>query len=74
MSDSPRGTRWLVATETTPDDTGKVTVHVLRAGQPVCGFSTDFPRDWPTGHYWVSARNLGRVNCEGCLARAVGED
>ena len=28
------------------------TIHLLRAGKPLCGFSNDFPRDWPPGNKW----------------------
>ena len=28
------------------------TIHLLRAGKPLCGFSDDFPRDWPAGNKW----------------------
>jgi len=46
-------------------------VHVLVAGRPKCGFTTDLPKDWPVGHIWVAPAWLGdigdpAVTCEGC--------
>lgn len=28
------------------------TVHLLRGGKPLCGFSNDYPRDWPSNNKW----------------------
>jgi hypothetical protein len=45
------------------------TVHILKTGLPLCGFSKLVPREWPTGHYWVSIQDparFRRVNCTGC--------
>ena len=41
-------------------------VHVLVAGRPKCGFTTDLPKDWPVGHVWVQAGDPA-VTCGGCL-------
>ena len=31
-----------------------ITIHALRHGFPLCGFTTAPPNEWPTGHFWVS--------------------
>lgn len=42
-----------------------VNVHGLRNGLPLCGFTTDVPRDWPPEHKWSS--EVDEINCAGCL-------
>lgn len=44
-----------------------IVVHVLRAGLPLCGFSTRPPREWPENHKWTTAP-IGAiaVTCETC--------
>lgn len=44
-----------------------VTVHCLREGFPVCGFSREVPARWPHWHFWTDRR--AQVNCPGCVAR-----
>jgi hypothetical protein len=50
----------------------KTTVHLLRHGLPLCGFSTKVPGEWPPNHVWVGAfaEMVGlkepQVPCEGC--------
>lgn len=34
------------------------TMHVLEGGLPLCGFSNELPRDWPTGHRWTERGQL----------------
>lgn len=28
------------------------TLHLLRGGRPLCGFSKDYPREWPEDNRW----------------------
>lgn len=30
-----------------------LTLHILVAGFPKCGFSNELPKDWPSNHRWV---------------------
>ena len=46
-----------------------ITVHYLREGLPLCGFSREVPRAWPHWNLWTD-REL-RVTCERCRARLV---
>lgn len=51
-----------------------VTVHMLVAGLPLCGFSTAQPRDWPENHKWCHtiAEFLTNVRApEKCCARCL---
>lgn len=41
-------------------------VHILRQGQPVCGFTFSLPVDWPEGHRWVGVDEFALVTCAGC--------
>ena len=45
-----------------------ITVHVLLAGLPLCGFSDALPRDWPGGHAWVHGGEdeIEMVTCALC--------
>ena len=45
-------------------------VHALLYGQPLCGFSTGVPRDWPPDHKWTQVSDLGNINCPGCKDEA----
>lgn len=45
------------------------TVHILRHGMPLCGFSRDVPRDWPPGHLWVGLDDQTMATCLGCKAK-----
>lgn len=51
----------------------KVTVHLLRAGLPVCDFSREVPSHWPSDHAWApSVAELKtlkppQVPCGACL-------
>lgn len=50
-------------------------VHVLRAGLPLCGFSTRPPREWPPGHKWTTApAGAIRPTCETCSNMLDVED
>lgn len=46
------------------------TVHALLHGQPLCKFSREMPREWPTGHVWTGVENLENINCPPCKAEA----
>lgn len=48
-------------------DGDEATIHVLRLGFPVCGFSNELPARWPTGHRW--AREAADATCPACKAR-----
>lgn len=55
-------------------DLSAETVHVLRAGLPICGFSDRVPMYWPPGHVWVTyGQGVRDVTCEKCRATAEGE-
>ena len=41
-------------------------IHILNEGFPLCGFSSDFPVNWPEGHLWVSITEPDDANCEEC--------
>jgi len=43
------------------------TVHVLRQGLPLCGFSTEVPANWPPGHTWTHEDDCEHVTCPECL-------
>lgn len=45
---------------------GFVTIHILLAGQPFCGFSSEVPGKWPLGHQWVGPEGADKSNCLGC--------
>ena len=50
--------------------TKKIVVHVLDQGRPLCGFSEDSPKDWPSGNFWVSLYEAKeRPNCPECIKR-----
>ena len=52
------------------------TVHALKHGLPMCGFSRELPADWPDGHAWISFQewelnkrggaDQGYEACQGC--------
>ncbi len=48
----------------------KETVHALREGLPLCGFSRDVPVNWPEGNFWTSAENVKCITCPTCKAEA----
>jgi len=42
-------------------------VHLLVAGQPVCGFMPGtVPGDWPEDHKWTRPNQL-KITCRGCM-------
>lgn len=43
-------------------------VHILRHGQPLCGFSSEVPVNWPDGHFFT--RKKDKATCPGCKAKA----
>lgn len=51
-------------------DDGKLhrgeTIHALRRGFALCGFSPLRPADWPDGHIWAHSTRPDRINCPGC--------
>src|SRR5262249_26020317 len=47
--------------------TSGVTIHILDAGKPLCGFNDRAPVDWPPDHLWVSNRENNVANCAGCI-------
>ena len=59
-----------------------VAVHALRAGIPLCQFTTASPVEWPGGHVWVACGTLAQVpltlraqRCQGCLdAEAASQE
>lgn len=55
-----------------PNEHGTMIVHVLYAGQPMCGFTTKVPGNWPEGHKWIgrsdAASIMTNVNCTSCKA------
>lgn len=55
-----------------PEYAGKLIVHILRHGLPLCGFSKALPKDWPVGNVWVSYPGIGAVTCEACRAEVKG--
>jgi hypothetical protein len=38
-----------------------VTIHVLHAQLPLCGFTTALPKDWPEGVVFVTKAELASV-------------
>lgn len=46
-------------------------VHALHSGQPLCGFTTDAPRDWPPGHAWDYPSNSAAITCSECKKKAT---
>ncbi len=46
-------------------------VHVLEKGYPLCGFSSELPRDWPEGHKWTGLNDLEPATCLECRAAAA---
>lgn len=49
-----------------------MTIHILRNGLPLCGFSSLVPNDWPPGHSWVALPEL--ADCVDCGAIESGAD
>jgi hypothetical protein len=49
------------------------TIHLLRAGKPLCGFSDAFPRDWPEGNTWQSCDKIdgGLAGHHGVLTKEI---
>ena len=43
------------------------TVHALRRGLALCGFTAAFPVAWPEGHRWTGEYDLANVTCADCL-------
>lgn len=41
-------------------------VHILYHGQPLCGFSSEVPAHWPSGHLWVCVEDKERATCPEC--------
>lgn len=41
-----------------------MTVHVLRHGLPLCGFSREMPALWPQGHRWVRREDVATLQAE----------
>lgn len=48
-------------------DTEKV-IHVLHEGMPLCGFSSEVPRDWPRGHSWIGIDTMIVGGVDECVA------
>lgn len=40
------------------------TIHILHGGFPLCGFSSDYPYDWPSDHKWISKIAMTRKRGE----------
>jgi hypothetical protein len=51
--------------------TKDMTIHALLAGQPLCEFNSNFPKDWPSGNTWTSVDDIKNINCEKCLEKAI---
>jgi hypothetical protein len=51
------------------------TIHLLHAGKPLCGFTTDYPRDWPEGNKWQPFDRLdgGLAGETGILTREISQ-
>jgi len=45
---------------------GLVTMHLLSAGLPLCGFTTQMPREWPEDHMWLGLNEKDRPLPPGC--------
>lgn len=47
-------------------------IHFLRSGFPLCGFTSDEPKYWPTGHRWAhfsdAEAKTHPLMCQTCLA------
>jgi hypothetical protein len=48
------------------EDTRMPSVHILYHGRPLCGFSTEVPKDWPDGETWVSRQEKNEATCVEC--------
>lgn len=48
------------------------TVHVLHAGQALCG-QPGLPHEWPPGHMWVSLQESKMATCRHCRADRTPE-
>ncbi len=69
---------------TAPEQYYPPRVHILRAGQPLCGFAgyrwleygppprfeQTFPEDWPVGHSWVGIEAFEDSTCDACRKAA----
>lgn len=52
-----------------------MTVHILLAGRPLCGFSSMVPKDWPDGHFFISYGEYeGDATCAECKQAAKTQD
>lgn len=50
---------------------GARTVHVLRSGFALCGFSLELPHAWPDGHFWCDLEDWAeQASCQECRAAA----
>jgi len=45
----------------------EVTVHLLVAGMPRCGFSDNVPARWAKHHQWLGESDIAEVTCKPCL-------
>ena len=52
-----------------------MTVHILLAGRPLCGFSSELPKDWPNDHRFVSHGEYeGDATCSECKVASAERD
>jgi len=45
-------------------------IHGLYAGHPLCGLTSEVPRDWPKNHWQVGLEEAAYITCPECLAEA----
>ena len=48
------------------EDLERKIIHILNEGFPLCGFSSDFPVNWPEGHVWTRITEPEKANCAEC--------
>jgi len=46
-------------------------VHAVIHGSPLCGFSNDFPKNWPEGNIWTDENDIKNINCPTCKEEAI---
>ncbi len=52
------------------DDDMEMVIHAMYSGYPLCGFSDELPRDWPTGHGFVPYYEIMKITCPECRPEA----
>lgn len=49
-------------------------VHILSAGQPLCGFTRDEPQYWPITDKWVGEDEAHYATCQRCISELHDHD